>query len=211
VAILPLAPGQDYLRVSRAGLLLAPNDPHRGGAVCSARPVKRGCTAVPDIDGSVTNTEGLISKQLFHCLYNTHNPIASKTHKQRMHAKPQQPIAPTYHAREGNHRRTPARTADPAKLMSPSISRQAAGAYGRTVIIQARRAAHHPNHYELVALTAQPDRPFGRPRPIAPALLDCPIDGGTPTRFGLTGWIMIYPVSKRRSRARLVHRGRVDG
>ncbi len=60
MAILPLAPGQDYLRVSRAGLLLAPNDPHRGGAVCSARQVKRGGTAVPDIDGSVTNTEGLI-------------------------------------------------------------------------------------------------------------------------------------------------------
>jgi hypothetical protein len=52
--------------------------------------------------------------------------------------------------------------------------------HGRAVIIQARRAAHRPNHYELVALTAQPDRPFGRPRPIAPALLDCPIDGGTP-------------------------------
>jgi hypothetical protein len=52
--------------------------------------------------------------------------------------------------------------------------------HGRAVIIQGRRSTHHPNHYELVALTAQPDRPFERPRPIAPALLDCPIDGETP-------------------------------
>ena len=82
MAILPLAPGQDYLRVSRAGLLLAPNDPHRGGAVCSARQVKRGGTAVPDIDGSVGTRRSLISKQLFHRLHNP-NPIASKTHEHK--------------------------------------------------------------------------------------------------------------------------------
>ena len=77
----------------------APNDPHRGGAVCSARQVKRGGTAVPDIDGSVTNTEGLISKQLFHRLYNTSTPIASKTHEHN-HARGRKP--PTH---AGAHRR----------------------------------------------------------------------------------------------------------
>ncbi len=106
MVILPLAPGQDYLRVFAGGAFIAPNDPHRGGAVCSARQVKRGGTAVPDIDGSVTNTEGLISKQLFHRLYNTSNPIASKTHEHN-------------HARGGKHPRTPARTANPVSTTGP--------------------------------------------------------------------------------------------
>ena len=75
----------------------APNDLRRGGAVCSARQVKRGFTAVPDKDGSVTNTEGLISKHLFHRLYNS-NSIASKTHEHN-HARGRKP--PTH---AGAHR-----------------------------------------------------------------------------------------------------------
>ncbi len=47
---------------------------------------------------------------------------------------------------------------------------------GQAVIIQPRRAAHHFHGYELVALTAQSDRSFERPRPIASQLLDCGID-----------------------------------
>lgn len=72
-------------------------------------------------------------------------------------------------------------------LLAPSLdpieAREQAGfldSQGRAVIIQARRSAHHPHDYELVALTAQPNRPFERPHRIAPALPDCPIYGETP-------------------------------
>ncbi len=99
----PLA--QDCLCVLAGGTFLPRTTCRRGGAVRSARQVKRGFTAVPDKDGSVTNTEGLISKHLFHRLYNS-NSIASKTHEHN-------------HARGGKHPRTPARTANPVSTTGP--------------------------------------------------------------------------------------------
>ncbi len=92
----PLA--QDCLCVLAGGTFLPRTTCRRGGAVRSARQVKRGFTAVPDKDGSVTNTEGLISKHLFHRLYNS-NSIASKTHE-HYHARGRKP--PTH---AGAHRR----------------------------------------------------------------------------------------------------------
>jgi len=83
VVILPLAPGpRTTLRVSRAGLLLAPNDPHRSGTVCSSHPARPPHVVHPAQDGSAPTRRSLISKHLFHRLYNS-NSIASETHEHK--------------------------------------------------------------------------------------------------------------------------------
>jgi len=70
------------LRVSRAGLLLAPNDPHRSGTVCSSHPARPPHVVHPAQDGSAPTRRSLISKHLFHRLYNS-NSIASETHEHK--------------------------------------------------------------------------------------------------------------------------------
>jgi hypothetical protein len=70
------------LRVSRAGLLLAPNDPHRSGTVCSSHPARPPHVVHPAQDGSAPTRRSLISKHLFHRLYNS-NSIASETHQHK--------------------------------------------------------------------------------------------------------------------------------
>jgi hypothetical protein len=70
------------LRISRAGLLLAPNDPHRSGTVCSSHPARPPHVVHPAQDSSAPTRRSLISKHLFHRLYNS-NSIASKTHEHK--------------------------------------------------------------------------------------------------------------------------------
>jgi len=72
VVNLPLAPGQDYaLRFRGRGFCLPRTTCRRGGAVRSARQVKRGCTAVPDIDGSAPTRRSLLSKSHLASLHAT--------------------------------------------------------------------------------------------------------------------------------------------
>jgi hypothetical protein len=65
-------------------------------------------------------------------------------------------------------------------------------ARGRSVVIQRSPIAHHPFDFELDALTAQPNGPFGHPHPIAPGLRDCGLNLGEPIASNLEGQAVFY-------------------
>lgn len=65
-------------------------------------------------------------------------------------------------------------------------------AQGRSVVIQRSPIAHHPFDFELDALTAQPNGPFGHPHPIVPGLRDCGLTLGEPIASNLEGQAVFY-------------------